>query len=293
MMRVDAHLHLWAPAFGFDNRPVADHAFYRRDFLMADVEHDLAQSRIVAAVLVQTCPQASETQWLLDLARDDARIAGVTGWVDLDAPGVDYAPLVEDKLLVGIRAQLRRVADDAFVLRPQVMLNLAAALDAGLAVTMLAEPRHYAVVVRALDTLPPGPVLFNHLCMPTPQTDRTLWRNTLARLVRRPQTYVQLSGLPFLFGSAWRTPEVQSMLDQAFDSIGPQRLVFASDWPMLLRFATYGDWVDCVEAFLARRAADAATVDDIFGGNLARAMPRLSLPIHTQASLQPTTEQHA
>jgi L-fuconolactonase len=293
MMRVDAHLHLWAPACGFDNRPVADHVFYRRDFLMTDVGQDLAQCRIAAAVLVQTCPQASETQWLLDLARNDARIAGVTGWVDLDTPGVDWAPLVDEKLLVGIRAQLRRVADDAFVLRPQVLHNIAAALDAGLSVTMLAEPRHYAFVERALEILPPGPVLFNHLCMPTPQTDRSLWRNTLARLVRRPQTYVQLSGLPFLFGSAWRSPDVQSMLDDAFDSIGPQRLVFASDWPMLLRFATYGDWVDCVEAFLARRAADAATASDIFGGNLARAMPRLSPPFHTQHALQPTTEQHA
>ena len=292
-MRIDAHLHCWKPACGFDNRPVADHAFYRRDFLMQDVAGDLAQSRIDAAVLVQTCPQAAETQWLLNLARDDARIVGVTGWVDLDTPAVDYAPLVAERKLVGIRAQLRRVADDGFVLRAQVMRNLAAALDAGLAVTMLAEPRHYAALARVLDELPPGPLLFNHLGMPTPETDRRTWRETLARLVRRPQTYVQLSGLPFLFGDAWRRPDVQSMLDEAFDAVGAQRLVFASDWPMLLRFASYGDWAACVEGFLARRAADAATIADIFGGNLARAMPRLSPPRTPHPSSQPTTEQHA
>jgi L-fuconolactonase len=292
-MRIDAHLHFWKPVCGFDNRPVADHAFYRRDFLMQDVAGDLARGRIDAAVLVQTCPQAAETQWLLDLVRDDARIVGVTGWVDLDTPAVDFAPLVAERKLVGIRAQLRRIANDDFVLRANVMRNLAAALDAGLAVTILAEPRHYAAVERALDSLQPGPVLFNHLCMPTPETDRRTWRETLARLVRRPQTYVQLSGLPFLFGDTWRTPDVQSMLDEAFDAVGPQRLVFASDWPMLLRFASYGDWVDCVEAFLARRAVDATTLADIFGGNLARAMPQLSLPPASQPFSQSTTEQHA
>jgi L-fuconolactonase len=240
---------------------------------------------------VQTCPQVAETQWLLELARDDARIAGVTGWVDLDTPAVDYAPLSAEHKIAGIRAQLRRVADDGFVLREQVMRNLAGALDAGLAVTMLAEPRHYAALPRVLDALPPGPVLFNHLCMPTPQTDRALWRDTLARIVQRPQTYVQLSGLPFLFGDSWRTPAAQSMLDEAFDVVGARRLVFASDWPMLLRFASYGDWVTCVESFLARRAADATTVADIFGGNLARAMPRLRLP-HTSNSPHPSTTEH-
>ncbi len=292
-MRIDAHLHFWKPDCGFDNRPVADHAFYRRDFLMPDVAGDLAHSRIDAAVLVQTCPQAAETRWLLDLARDDARVAGVTGWVDLDTPAVDYAPLVAERKVVGIRAQLRRVADDGFVVRAQVMRNLGAALDAGLAVTMLAEPRHYTALARALDALPPGPVLFNHLCMPTPETDRRTWRETLARVVRRPQTYVQLSGLPFLFGGTWRTPDVQSMLDEAFDAAGAQRLVFASDWPMLLRYASYGDWVACVEQFLARRAVDAESIADIFGGNLARAMPRLRLPRTSNSSSPSTTEQHA
>ena len=39
-MRIDAHLHFWRPACNFDNRPIADNAFYRRDFLPADVIPD-------------------------------------------------------------------------------------------------------------------------------------------------------------------------------------------------------------------------------------------------------------
>ena len=51
--------------------------------------------------------------------------------------------------VVGIRAQLRRVADTAFVTRPAVVANLAAALSAGLNVTVLAEARHYLHLARA------------------------------------------------------------------------------------------------------------------------------------------------
>jgi L-fuconolactonase len=100
-------------------------------------------------------------------------------------------------------------------------------------------------------------------------------------LARRPQTYVQLSGLPFLYGDCWREADAQSVLDDALDILGPGRLMFASDWPMLLRFATYTDWVRAVEAFLDREGLDAAARDAIFGGNARRAHPRLAVPAST------------
>ena len=105
-MRIDAHLHFWTPSCGFDNRPIADHEAYRRDFLPADVAPDLDACGIDAAILVQTCPETGETDWLVDLARDDPRIVGITGWVDLDAPRVDWDAF-------GAKPQRRSPADAA------------------------------------------------------------------------------------------------------------------------------------------------------------------------------------
>ena len=174
-----------------------------------------------------------------------------------------------------------------------MLRNLAAALDAGLAVTLLAEPRHYAALARVLDELPPGPLLFNHLGLPSPDTDRRTWRDTLGRLVRRPQTYVQLSGLPFLFGDTWRTPDAQSLLDEAFDIFGPQRLVFASDWPMLLRFARYGDWV-APSRHSSPGARPTPRPSPASSAAISRVRCRACcLPRTSHPSLQPTTEQHA
>lgn len=289
--RIDAHLHFWRPDCRFDNRPIADNAFYRRDFLPRDVAGDLRASAIDGAILVQTAPQVAETAWMLDLVRDDPRILGVTGWVDLDAPTVDYAPLLAQPKVVGIRAQLRRIADDAFVLRPQVLRNIATALDASLAVTLLAEPRHHAHVAEALQRLPAGPIVFNHLGMPTADTDRNAWRQALRKFITRPQTYVQLSGLPFLFGDRWQAADAQSLLDDALDIAGPSRLMFASDWPMLLRIAPYGAWVDAVAEFLARRGLAASEASAIFGGNAVRAQPRLQLPLSpVTGGRKPATE---
>jgi len=279
-MRIDAHLHFWKPSCGFDNRPIADNDAYRRDFMLADVEPDLDAAGIDGAILVQTAPQTAETDWLIDVAAHEDRIIGITGWVDLGGGPCDYAPLLARPKVVGIRAQLRRIADDAFVAKPGVVANLDAALSAGLSVTILAEARHYRHVRDVLPRLANGPVIVNHLALRFPDVDRDAWRTALRAFAARPQTYVQLSGLPFLYGQQWRSAEARSLLDDAFAILGPQRLMFASDYPMLLRFATYGEWVACVDAFIAAQRMPAVDVEAIFAGNALIAHPRLRVRPH-------------
>ncbi|MBS0322108.1 MAG: amidohydrolase family protein [Proteobacteria bacterium] len=288
-MRIDAHLHFWQPDCGFDNRPIADHPFYRRDFMPADVAPALAAARIDAAVLVQAAPQVAETTWLAAQFGGDPRFAAIVGWVDLDVAHADFSPLLDAPVVAGLRAQLRRIADDRFVTRPDVVRNLGRALAAGLGVTILAEPRHYDVLPPVLDALPPGPITFNHMGMANATTDRAAWRAALQRFARRPDSYLQCSGLPFLFGDGWRAPDVLSRLDEALDIFGPQRLLFASDWPMLLRFATYVEWVDAVESMIARRGLAAADRDAIFGGNVVRSLPRLAARVAAAPSPAPAS----
>lgn len=275
-MRIDAHLHFWKPSCGFDNRPIADHAAYRRDFMPADVMGDLDACRIDGVVLVQTCPQSEETDWIVDLASREERVWGVTAWVNLDGPPCDFASLARRPKVVGIRAQLRRVADAGFVARPAVVANLGRALQTGLNVTVLAEARHYGYLAEVLDALPPGPVTINHLALPFADVDRAEWQAALRNFVRRPEVYLQFSGVPFLFGERWR--DSLSVLDEAFAIFGPERLMFASDWPMLLRFATYDDWVGTVQDFLSARQVSDADVEAVFAGNARRANPLLHIP---------------
>jgi len=277
-MRIDAHVHFWRPSDGFDNKPVADNAAYRRDFLPRDLAPDLATSRIDGVILVQTAPQAAETDWMLALDPRPVNVLGYTAWVDLDSPDCDLATRIADPRVVGIRAQLRRVADPAFIARPNVVANLARALDGGLNVTILAEVRHHAHVLRVLDQLPPGPVTVNHLGLPFPELDRHAWYAGMRMLAKRRDLFVQLSGVPFLFQERWREGVAEPVLDAVFELFGPGRLLFASDYPMLTRFATYVEWVEAVERELAGRRLSGAEVEAIFAGNAQRANPRLRVP---------------
>jgi hypothetical protein len=53
---------------------------------------------------------------------------------------------------------------------------------------------------------------------------------------------------------------------------------------MLVRFASYTEWVQAVDAFLLGRGATRDQVDAIFEHNVRRANPRLSLPTLTGTS---------
>jgi L-fuconolactonase len=148
-------------------------------------------------------------------------------------------------------------------------------MEAGLGLTILAERRHYAHVLHALDVLPRMPVTLNHLGMRFADVDRAQWLAAMRRFGRHEHVSLQLSGLPFLFGAQWRSTEATKVLADALDIFGPQRLLFASDWPMLLRFATYGEWVSAVADFVSERGLSVPERDAIFGGNALRANPRL------------------
>jgi L-fuconolactonase len=108
------------------------------------------------------------------------------------------------------------------------------------------------------------------------------WRRAPRRFAQRPLTYLQLSGLPFLFGATWQeSTDAQHLLDEALDLFGPQRLLFASDWPMMIRFTSYATWVAAVEDFVARPGLTPTEIAGIFGGNARRANPLLHNPSTT------------
>ena len=57
----------------------------RRDFLPAELRREMDAAAIDACVAVQARQTLEETRWLLDLADAHSFIAGVIGWVDLQA----------------------------------------------------------------------------------------------------------------------------------------------------------------------------------------------------------------
>ena len=263
----DAHVHFWMPARGFDIKPVADSAFYRQDFMPDQLLPVLKKYGVEGVQLVQSAPDFAETCFMADIAASCPVVRGVTGWVDLDESRVDVEALQAVARLDSVRLQLRRHADLAYASRPRVIANMRRLLEAGLRVTLLAEQKHYPALKVALDALPDLPMVINHCGMPGFMTAWTGWSEAIELFSRRKHMFMQFSGIPANFGENWKGPVAVNSMKWVLKCFGYQRLVFASDWPMLLPFCDYGTWFDAAKDFFKNEGLTGHAVEAIFCRN--------------------------
>jgi len=90
-MIVDAHQHFWDPSAADYPWLTDELAALRRRFGPDDLRPLLARTGVDRTVLVQTRSSIAETRDFLSTAEAVGFVAGVVGWVDLTAGGVDEA----------------------------------------------------------------------------------------------------------------------------------------------------------------------------------------------------------
>lgn len=276
--RIDAHQHFWRVARGdyFWLTPALPVLY--RDFGPADIAPLLKANSIDATVLVQAAPTIAETRFMLEIADRTAWVAGVVGWIDFASPSAadDFSELAAHPKLVGVRPMIQDIADDQWVLRPELDPAFLAVEASGLVFDALALPRHLKNLLRRLDRHPDLRVVIDHCGKPQIRDRETEpWATDLARLARETNAFCKVSGMITEAAETWRTADLTPYFDHALEQFGPARLVWGSDWPVCTLAATYGHWFSAAETL----ASGLSQVDReaFFGGNAVR-LYRLNAP---------------
>jgi L-fuconolactonase len=274
-MIIDGHAHLWRPGLGFDVKPVRDNPFFQtRDWVPEDIEAELTRLGIDRVVITQSAPDIAETDMMLAHCRALPFVAGVVGWVDLAAADVaaDIDRLRAEPKFLGVRAQLRRMPDDGYILRPAVRAGLAALAQRDLAVVLLSEQRHHDACLAVLRDMPQIRAVLNHGGMPDIAAgDLALWARTMARYASETGVVTQLSGLVSLAGPRWSLETIRPVALKLFDIFGPDRTMFTSDWPLaLLHGVDYARWWDIATGFLDELKLDKRERQAVLGDVAAR-----------------------
>ena len=153
---------------------------------------------IDACVAVQARQTLDETRWLLALADAHPFIAGVVGWVDLQADDL-YGQLEEfatHSKLVGIRHIVQSEADDRFLVRPAFCRGISLLEDLELAYDILIYPKHLAVAADFISRFKRQRFVVDHLAKPDVRSGELgEWERGLRRLAEVPQVFCKLSGL--------------------------------------------------------------------------------------------------
>lgn len=269
--RIDSHQHFWRLSRGdYGWLTLALKPIYR-DFAPADLAPLLAEQGIASTILVQAAPTEAETRFLLDLAAATPFVAGVVGWADFEAPDAParIPALAADPLLVGLRPMVQDIPDPGWLARPDLAPAFAALKQHGLVFDALVKPPQIPALLTLLDRETELPVVIDHGAKPDlTGADLSAWRDGIAALAARPNTFCKLSGLVTEAAPGWTEATLEPAVAHLLACFGPDRLLWGSDWPVATLAASYGEWHDAAQRLTAALSEPERAA--LFGGNAAR-----------------------
>jgi L-fuconolactonase len=261
---LDAHHHLWDPRLHDYPWMTGEAARLGEPRDLDDLRAVTGPAGVSATIAVQAATSEAETAWLLTLAAEsDGLVAGVVGWVDLEAPDVvDRLARLRSapggERLVGIRHPVHDEPDAGWLDRDTVRRGLRAVAAAGLTYDLLLFPEHLAPARRVAEALPELALVVDHGAKPRiADGGWEPWNSDLAALAAHERVHCKLSGLVTeARWDAWREDGVERYAARLLELFGPQRLMFGSDWPVCTLAASYAEVVELAGSALAGCSAE-------------------------------------
>lgn len=271
---IDAHHHLWkysAAEYGWITPQMPA---IRRDFLPAQLEELMHHFGIEGTVAVQARQTLEETTWLLSLAEKHPLIRGVVGWVPLtEGAGVKrhLERFAGNHGLRGVRHVIHDEADPRYILRDDFNAGVRALREFGLRYDILIFERHLPAAIEFVDRHPNQVFILDHVAKPRIK-ERVLspWDRNMRELAKRQNVYCKLSGMATEADlERWTPQDLQPYIDVAIAAFGPRRLMYGSDWPVLLLAGDYARWFGTVSNAISKLSK--AEQERIMGGTAAEA----------------------
>jgi L-fuconolactonase len=251
---IDAHFHIWQLARSDYGWLTPDLAPIYRDVRVEDWWAVANPCEVKRGILVQAAPTAAETAFLLEQAglhRD--RIAGVVGWVDMEAADAParIAAVASNRLLLGVRPMLHDISDPSWILGDSLSPALTAIAEAGLTFDALVRPIHLPHILELARRHPALRIVIDHGAKPDIASDAfDEWAAAMERIARQTKAFCKISGLLTEAGSRADIGSVRRYVDHLLACFGAKRLLWGSDWPVLELVAGYRHWHDMAKAIV-------------------------------------------
>ena len=281
-MRIDSHHHVWDLSVREQGWMVGEALNpIKKNFSINDLRQAITGCGIDKTVVVQTVTNYDETPELLELADTDNLVAGVVGFLKIDAEDAishldSYQSLRGFKYLVGIRDIAHDYEDVKYLSKPQVIKNVQELGKRGLVYDLLTKTPHMRAAIDLVKACPNTKFVLDHISKPyIAKGDMQPWADQITELASFENVVVKVSGL---FTEAdwknWKKEDFWPYLEHITKSFTPNRMMFGSDWPVCLLAATYRQSIDLVEEFTSKfsesekNAFWAGTANKAYGLNL-------------------------
>lgn len=251
-MILDSHVHFWKFDPIRDSWITKDMNVIQKDFFPPDLEPLLAENGVSGCIAVQADQSETETDFLLALAEENSFIKGVVGWIDLRRPDIDqklesYSAI---KSLKGFR-QIAEGEAPGFLVGDDFVRGVQALKKQEYTYDILIKHHQLQEAIILTDKVPGQAFVIDHCAKPElTKSDTTAWANQIKVLAQNPDVYCKLSGL--LTQCNWQNRDEKAIfncLDLIFEHFGTGRVMFGSDWPVMLLAGNYNHWIELVTKY--------------------------------------------
>ena len=273
---VDSHIHAWTlPRDDGSTFPVGccgDLDWLNRDFTIADYQAQRRGEDALGVVLVESIASVpphrllTANQSMLTYADSNPLILGVVGRLDLGSKSFvsDLETLTNDPRFVGLR-----VDDDIFTADGRLLPHAREGLECMARRHVVLESYRISPgqIAAVSASLPEGlTIVLDHFAGQGQSLElQEKWREGIRGIAAMRHVYVKVSDWQRMsaaqVGGAWpipfqglSTPEsYREVLSFLMDTLGPDRLVFGTNWPVSNLAGPFGQQIEILHALLPDR----------------------------------------
>jgi len=271
---IDTHLHIFEHGrlkyTGFEGNPL-----FARDYHVEDYQRDCGAVEVEAMVFLECYADfwdgggqyIEEVEFVEDEVRRDPRIRRIVAMAPVEW-GNGVEPILAEMrdrhpLVGGIRRIMEFDRDPrALTLSPGFIDGVNLLEKFGWTFDINPNYTQMDIIREWVPKISSGvPMILDHCGKPGILQGRIdQFRADVKDLARYPNMWIKLSDLPPYAGPNWTRADLRPYIEATLDAFGPERTIYAGDYPILLQSTNLGEWVDILdEAFVDLGLSEAET----------------------------------
>ncbi len=233
-------------------------------FLPADFDVATAGLPLEGIVFVQadTAPEQAieEAAWVTELAAAEPRIMGIVADARLergDAVRPQLEGLQQYPLVKGIR-RLIQSEPLGFAVEADFVRGVQSLAEFGYSFDICIYHPQMVDAIQLVAQCDDVRFVLDHIGKPSIRNQvREPWSTRIRELAAFPNVHCKLSGMVNEADhDAWHLEDLRPYADVIFEEFGPDRIMFGGDWPVVTLAASYKQWFETVQAFVAQLSAN-------------------------------------
>jgi L-fuconolactonase len=274
---IDTHLHVWDQTrlkySAFEGSPLFGHPYHVEDY-----QRDSGDLEIEAMVFLECYADfgqyIEEIEFVEDEKKRDPRIKAIVPMAPLEQ-GRAVAPMLdrmrdEHPSVRGIRRIMEFDKDPRALTLSQGFVDGVNLLERyGWSFDINPNYTQMDIIREFVPRISAGvPMILDHCGKPgIKQGAIGQYRDDVGELARYPNMWIKLSDLPPYAGPNWTPADLRPYIEATLEAFGPERTIYAGDYPILLQSTTLTQWVEILDEAFADLGLSEAETRKIYRDN--------------------------